>query len=174
MEANNNSEILRKYTLSDLEIFLEGLLNKEVFYSLNDGLGTEKEMELWRTEKEIYVKIFNSILTGYNITNPSSIGFGIIELDSLIGGVCCGNIFSEGNAKTGEVSYWLNKNSWGKGIATRALNEFSTRLFDDYNLNCLSALTSERNLSSQKVLEKNGFVLEEIVEGNLKKYTLRK
>lgn len=52
-----------------------------------------------------------------------------------------------------EVGYWLGKEFWGKGIATRALKEF----LDIVKERPLYAHTAKDNIASLRVLEKNGF-----------------
>lgn len=172
MKNVNNSKIIRKYQTSDLEKFLDCLLNKDVFHSLNSGLGTEKEIEIWRSDKSDYIKIFNEAIRGYTKPNPFSVGFAIVYSGAMVGGIHCTEITEYEGLKNGEISYWLKKDYWGKGLATQALQDFSVRMFEDYGLNYLSARISKTNISSQKVLEKNGFVLEEILEDDRKAYFL--
>src|SRR5215207_6997036 len=52
-----------------------------------------------------------------------------------------------------EVGYWIGKEYWGQGIATRALSEF----LDQVPLRPLRALVAKHNRGSLRVLEKCGF-----------------
>lgn len=52
-----------------------------------------------------------------------------------------------------EVTYWIGKEYWGKGIATRALSQFLTEL----EVRPLYARASKDNAASIRVLEKCGF-----------------
>ena len=52
-----------------------------------------------------------------------------------------------------EVGYWLGKEYWGKGIATRALAEFVEMV----KTRPLSAHVAKHNIGSRRVLEKCGF-----------------
>ena len=52
-----------------------------------------------------------------------------------------------------EVGYWLGKEFWGKGIATRALTEF----LEIVKTRPLFAHVAKHNIGSQRVLEKCGF-----------------
>jgi RimJ/RimL family protein N-acetyltransferase len=52
-----------------------------------------------------------------------------------------------------EVGYWLGKEFWGQGIATRALAEFVKIL----NTRPLFAHVARHNIGSRRVLEKCGF-----------------
>ena len=51
-----------------------------------------------------------------------------------------------------EVTYWIGRSYWGKGIATRALNEFLT-----VDPPPLHARVAYDNVASRRVLEKCGF-----------------
>jgi len=53
------------------------------------------------------------------------------------------------------VGYWLGREFWGKGIATRALAEE----IDDLGTRPLYAYVAKTNIGSIRVLEKCGFVL---------------
>ncbi len=77
-----------------------------------------------------------------------------------------GNIVSWGQASEREVGYWLGRNFWGKGIATKALTEF---LIIE-KIRPLVAHVVKHNIGSRRVLEKCGFTLskEEIEEVILK------
>jgi RimJ/RimL family protein N-acetyltransferase len=52
------------------------------------------------------------------------------------------------------VGYWLGKEFWGKGLATRALAE----LVDELGTRPLHAYVANTNIGSIRVLEKCGFV----------------
>jgi RimJ/RimL family protein N-acetyltransferase len=64
-----------------------------------------------------------------------------------------GNIGSWQQADEREVCYWLGKEYWGKGIATRALTE----LLKEVTQRPLFAHVIKHNLASIRVLEKCGF-----------------
>lgn len=55
-----------------------------------------------------------------------------------------------------EVSYWLGKEYWGKGLATRALAEF---LAHWNKTRPIYARVAKDNLGSRRVLEKCGFTM---------------
>jgi RimJ/RimL family protein N-acetyltransferase len=52
------------------------------------------------------------------------------------------------------VTYWVGREFWGKGIATRALQAF----LKEVDVRPLYARAAKDNLASQRVLEKCGFV----------------
>ena len=74
----------------------------------------------------------------------------------LVDGAVAGHIvsFVEDEGKR-EVGYWLGRDYWGKGIATRALAEF----LQIEPERPLYAHAARANVASRRVLEKNGFRL---------------
>jgi len=78
-----------------------------------------------------------------------------IELD----GEVIGTVSSWDNEGQREVTYWIGREHWGKGIATRALGEF----LQVETARPLHAAAAKDNLGSIRVLEKCGF--ERVGEG---------
>lgn len=52
-----------------------------------------------------------------------------------------------------EVGYWIGREHWGKGVATRALKTF----LKEYKSRPLFARVAKHNLASLRVVKKNGF-----------------
>jgi len=77
----------------------------------------------------------------------------ITQKTILFDGQVAGNILSFARFGDSEVGYWLGKQYWGKGIATRALTEFLTLL----KTRPLFARAAKDNAASIRVLEKCGF-----------------
>jgi RimJ/RimL family protein N-acetyltransferase len=71
----------------------------------------------------------------------------------------------EGNAKVGEIGYWLGRKHWGKGIVSEAAAMMLKFAFKDLKLNKVHAKVMSPNSASVKILGKNNFML----EGNLRK-----
>jgi RimJ/RimL family protein N-acetyltransferase len=69
-------------------------------------------------------------------------------------GVVVGSIGSWDADGKREVTYWLGREHWGKGLATRALSEF---VAETERARPLYAATAHDNVASQRVLEKCGF-----------------
>jgi len=72
-----------------------------------------------------------------------------IEVD----GEAVGSIGSWDNERQREVTYWIGRAHWGKGIATRALRSF----LDLETTRPLYAAAAADNIGSLRVLEKCGF-----------------
>jgi len=62
----------------------------------------------------------------------------------------------------GEIGYWLSEHHWGKGIMSYAVGLMVEYAFVQTHWLRLFACIYEHNLSSMRVLEKNGFKLEAI------------
>lgn len=73
----------------------------------------------------------------------------------LFNGDVAGNIVCFEQLGEREVGYWIGKEYWGKGIATRALQEF----LEQIDTRPLYAHVAKQNIASRRVLEKCGFVV---------------
>jgi [ribosomal protein S5]-alanine N-acetyltransferase len=62
--------------------------------------------------------------------------------------------------KNMELGYWIGEPFWGNGIITKAIAEIVKWGFSNYDINRIFATCFSTNIASQKVLLKNGFVLE--------------
>jgi RimJ/RimL family protein N-acetyltransferase len=71
----------------------------------------------------------------------------------VVDGEVAGTIGSWGDPAEREVTYWIGRPYWGRGIATRALNAFLT--VDSSRP--LHARVAYDNVASHRVLEKCGF-----------------
>ena len=87
--------------------------------------------------------------------NPAAISRTI-----LVDGEVAGNIGSWPQEGIRLVGYWIGKEYWGKGVATRALAAFLHLVTD----RPLHAHVVKHNVGSIRVLEKCGFSVEQSVE----------
>jgi len=88
----------------------------------------------------------------HKILSDASILMRTIELD---GGDVAGSIGSYVDVELGapEVTYWIGKNYWGQGIASRALGQF----LEVQSERPLYARVAKDNVRSVRVLEKHNF-----------------
>jgi RimJ/RimL family protein N-acetyltransferase len=77
----------------------------------------------------------------------------VISRAIVVDGEVAGTISSWGGPAEREVTYWIGRSYWGKGIATGALNAFLT--VDSSRP--LHARVASDNVASRRVLEKCGF-----------------
>ena len=66
-----------------------------------------------------------------------------------------GNLVSWEQSGERDIGYWIGKEYWGKGIATKALAEF----LDYVKMRPLWAHVAKHNVASLRVLQKCGFVI---------------
>lgn len=132
----NDNIQLRDVIESDLPIFYEQQLDPEAtqmaaFPSRNE----EAFMSHWRDK-----------VLANNSVRVKTI---------LFNGEVAGNIVCFKQLGEREVGYWLGKEFWGKGIATRALEEFLKTI----ETRPLYAHVAKHNMRSKRVLEKCGFTI---------------
>ncbi|WP_242920543.1 GNAT family N-acetyltransferase [Pontibacter liquoris] len=96
------------------------------------------------TDKAAYLLKYTKLLHDPSVNNQT-----IIADDVIAGSIA--KFVIEGNA---EITYWLDRKFWGKGIATKALQEFLTI----ETARPIFGRVAFDNFGSQKVLEKCGFV----------------
>jgi RimJ/RimL family protein N-acetyltransferase len=87
--------------------------------------------------------------------NPDVIAQTILVDDEV-----AGNIGSWSQESIRLVGYWIGKEYWGRGVATRALTAFLHHVTE----RPLHALVVEHNVGSIRVLEKCGFTVERKIE----------
>lgn len=71
-------------------------------------------------------------------------------------GAVAGNLVSFEKDGAREVGYWLGREFWGRGIASRALAQF----LELVSVRPLHAVLAPHNIASRRVLEKCGFRFE--------------
>lgn len=77
----------------------------------------------------------------------------VVKKTILFDGRVAGSVVSFERDGDREVGYWIGREYWGKGIATRALSEF----LDLVDVRPLYAHVAKDNIASIRVLEKCGF-----------------
>ncbi|RKE82351.1 GNAT family N-acetyltransferase [Chryseobacterium sp. AG363] len=128
---------LRPTVVEDLETLFQFQLDDEANYL---AAFTSKDS----MNKEAYISKFTKLLTDPTINNQTIIA----------GTVIVGSIAKFIMEDDVEITYWIDKNFWGKGIATTALKDFLTI----ETTRPIFGRVAFDNLGSQKVLEKCGFI----------------
>jgi RimJ/RimL family protein N-acetyltransferase len=133
-----NSVLLRDVTEEDLPYFFNHQLDADAnwiaAFTASDP-----------TDRAAFTAHWRKILADESITIKT-----ILVEGEVAGHVLCHGWFGEP-----EVSYWLGKDYWGKGIATQALAAF----LDQVQTRPLYARVAKDNIASLRVLEKCGFVV---------------
>lgn len=128
---------LRRTEVADLNYFFQFQLDKKAGY-LAAFIPEDP------SDKSAYLIKHTKLL------NDQSVNSQTILVDNIIAGSIA-KFVMEGEA---EITYWIDRNFWGQGIATRALKHFLTV----ETVRPIFGRVAFDNFGSQKVLEKCGFV----------------
>ena len=69
-------------------------------------------------------------------------------------------VFDIQNARMGDIGYRVNPEYWNMGITTEALKEVVRFIFENTEIDRLNGRVDVRNVASNKVMEKCGFIKE--------------
>ena len=136
--------ILRPTTVQDLETLFTFQLDKEGGY-------LAAFMPKDHTDKTAYIEKYTKLLNDPTVNNQT-----IILDDKIVGSIAKFVMFGDN-----EVTYWIDKKFWRKGIASSALK----KLLTIENSRPIFGRVAFDNYGSQKVLEKCGFVKVETDKG---------
>ncbi|GHO88676.1 GNAT family N-acetyltransferase [Dictyobacter formicarum] len=130
---------LRDVVESDLPIFFENQLDADANHM---AAFTAKDP----TNREAFMAHWQRILGDES---------GVIQT-IVVDGQVAGNvsIYRDEELDGPEVSYWIGRPYWGKGVATRALSEFLAHVV---KTRPLYARAAKDNIGSLRVLDKCGF-----------------
>lgn len=134
---NNPQIVLRQTEIDDLQFFFQFQLDKEAIYL---AAFTPKDP----TDKPAYLTKYSKLL------NEPTVNMRTILFDNKIAG-SISKFEIDGDA---EITYWIDKHFWGKGVTTTALKNFLTM----ENMRPIFGRVAFDNYGSQRVLEKCGFV----------------
>ncbi len=95
------------------------------------------------TDKEAYINKYTKLLSDETVNNKT-----IFFNNEIVGSIAKFEI--EGEA---EITYWISKDFWGKGISTNALMQ----LLEIEKKRPIYGRVAFDNIGSQRVLEKCGF-----------------
>jgi RimJ/RimL family protein N-acetyltransferase len=130
-----NHVILREVTEADLPIFFEHQLDPDA----------NRMAAFPARDRNAFMAHWAKILSDETLITKAI----------LVDGQVAGNIVSWAQFGEREVGYWIGKEYWGKGVATRALAAF----LGDISARPLYAHVAKHNIGSRRVLEKCGFII---------------
>lgn len=141
--------ILRQVTPDDAESVLKYLSDKEVmkYYGLEPFDSINEALDEISWYKSIFEKK-TGIRWGITIKNQNEV----------IGS--CGFLNRVPKHNRSEIGFELSKDYWGQGIASEALKAVCQYGFEQLNLQRIEALIEPPNLSSQRLVERQGFIRE--------------
>jgi RimJ/RimL family protein N-acetyltransferase len=128
-----NEVLLRDVTEADLTVFFEHQLDPDA----------SRMAAFPSRDRQAFVAHWAKILADETVTIKTVI----------VDGRVAGNVVSWAQPGERNVGYWIGKEYWGKGIATKALVAF----LENIKERPLYAYVAKHNLASVRVLEKCGF-----------------
>jgi RimJ/RimL family protein N-acetyltransferase len=127
--------LLREVTKDDLPIFFEQQLDSEA-----------NQMAAFPArDRNAFMAHWTKILADETVTKKTI----------LLDGQVAGNIVSFEQSGQPQVGYWIGREYWGQGVATKALSIF----LDQVKARPLYAHVAKHNIASRRVLEKCGFAI---------------
>jgi ribosomal-protein-alanine N-acetyltransferase len=133
----NDNITLTETVKDDLNAFFQFQLDEEANYL---AAFTSKDPN----DKAAYLEKYSRLLT------DPSINMRTIKVNNETAGSIAKFVL-EGDA---EITYWIDKKLWGKGVATTALKKFLAI----ENTRPIFGRVAFDNFGSQKVLERSGFI----------------
>lgn len=140
---------LRKLKLTDAPSMFSYFSKDEVtkYYDLDTFISVKQAEEL-----------IERLLYRYEMRKQIRWAIVLKETDQLIG--TCGFHAIEEEHWKAEIGYELHPDFWGKGIMTEVIKAAVQYGFNEIGLNRIEAFYDPENISSARVLEKNGFINE--------------
>ena len=135
----NSNFFLRDVVADDLPIFFKQQLDQDANYL---AAFTTKDP----TNREVFTRHWHRILAEATVSIKT-----IVSNSEVVG-----YVLSYEEAGKSEVSYWLGREYWGRGLATQALSTF---LADVNRTRPIYARVAKDNIGSRRVLEKCGFTI---------------
>lgn len=141
--------LLREFTNDDLDEMTEVLGDPEVMrFSLNGPYSREKTFEFLERTITRYKEGGMGLLAVVHKTDERVIGY-------------CGILFQEIDGEDlPEIGYRLNRQYWGRGLATEAAKAVQNYGFSHLGFSKMISIIEAENLASIRVAEKNGLVFE--------------
>lgn len=138
---------LRPWNISDLDSLVKYANNWNIAKNLTDKFPFPYSENCGRAFIEFATKDDPIHIFAIDINGQAVGGIGIHPQDDI-------------HRKNAELGYWLAEPFWGKGVISNAVKQSVDFAFDTFHIDRVFARPFGTNLASQKVLEKNGFVLE--------------
>lgn len=138
--------ILRQFSTNDVDAIFSLIdRNREHLSQYGDATAIK-----YPTKESVLESIVNP-------RNPGKIRLGIWDCETFVGSI---NLNSD-NELHAEIGYYLGAEFQGKGYVSKAVRRMVKYCFETLHLKEIWAKTHKENISSQKVLERNGFNISE-------------
>ena len=138
---------LRPWSISDLDSLVKYANNWNVAKNLTDKFPFPYSESNGKAFIEFATKDNPIHIFAIDIEGQAVGGIGIHPQDDI-------------HRKNAELGYWLAEPFWGQGIISNAIKQAVDFAFATYDIDRVFARPFGTNAASQKVLEKNNFILE--------------
>lgn len=138
---------IRKWRMSDLDNLVKYANNPKIAENMTDAFPNPYTEEKGIAFIEMSVKPQLTTLFAIDLEGKTIGGIGLHPKDDI-------------QRKNAELGYWLAEEFWGKGIITQVIPQIVEYGFNNFDIDRIFAKPFGRNIGSQKVLEKSGFILE--------------
>lgn len=138
---------LRPWKMTDLDNLVRYANNWNIAKNMTDKFHFPYSIENGRAFIEFATKDDPIHIFAIDIDGQAIGGIGIHPQEDI-------------HRKNAELGYWLAEPFWGQGIISKLINRVVDIAFENYDIDRVFARPFGTNIASQKVLEKNQFILE--------------
>ena len=145
--------VLRTWRAEDAEDLALTLNDRGILDNLRDGIPfpyTKKDAE--------------DFIASIHAAEPDKTWAFAITVDGRAVGSITATRRENIYARTAEIGYYVARAFWGNGLATSAVRQLCSSIFQNTDILRISAEVFAENLASCQVLEKAGFQLEGILQ----------
>lgn len=143
----NNKFKLRPWSMTDLDSLVKYANNQNIAKNLTDKFPFPYTESDGKAFIEFATKADPVQIFAIDIDGQAIGAIGIYPQDDIF-------------RKNAELGYWLAEPFWGQGIISSAIRYAVNYAFETYDIDRVFARPFGTNIASQRVLEKNNFVLE--------------
>lgn len=142
-----NGFLLRNWLPNDARSLAKYANNKKIWLNLRDEFP-------YPFIEEDAVKFINKFTSSNNL-----LYLAIANEFEAVGNIGV-NFYNDVRRKSAVLSYWIGEPFWNRGIATEAIKKYCEYIFYNLDIIRIYAKFFERNIGSQRALEKAGFMQE--------------
>ncbi|ERI93688.1 acetyltransferase, GNAT family [Clostridiales bacterium oral taxon 876 str. F0540] len=155
--------ILREFKLEDLDELYNLTLQPEIIDILPDWKASKEQRREWLIN--VHMKSNKEFLESVPAVEDKWLNLGIIlkKTNEFIGW-CCTGPHDELPEPNREIGYAISKYHRNKGYTTQAVQGLTSYLFEKTNVEVLNAIALTSNFSSNRVIQKCGFKLEDEIK----------
>ena len=142
---------LRAWTMNDLPSMVKHANNFKIANNLSDGFPHPYTEEHGKKFLKMFMEDNSQLILCIEVNGEAVGSMGIHPRKDIY-------------RKNAEIGYWLGEPFWGQGIIGKLIPEMVTKGFEMFDIERIYAPIFGRNKASQRVLAKNGFVVESRLE----------